>query len=146
MAKAEPDSKKVRRLKISQPLTLRQEIEKQHAEHDQAEHKPVKAAKAGSQTKWRRWLSRPFRWLGRQLGRLAKPLRFMRRPLRLAKKLLGIDYFVSSWQELRQVSWPNRRQTWQLTSAVIIFSVIFGLLLAGVDKGLDVVFKHILTK
>ena len=34
-------------------------------------------------------------------------------------------YFRDSWRELRQVRWPNRRATWALTLAVILFSLIF---------------------
>ena len=143
MATTEPDEKKARRLRVSQPLTLRQEIEKQHTTDNQ-DKADAKKAKAGHDAR-RHQLAKPFVWLGRQLHKLAKPLRFMRRPWRIIKTVLGLGYFISSWQELRQVTWPNRRKTWQLTSAVIIFAVIFGLLLAGVDHGLDKIFKYILT-
>lgn len=34
-------------------------------------------------------------------------------------------YFRDSWRELRQVRWPNRRATWALTLAVILFSLFF---------------------
>ena len=32
-------------------------------------------------------------------------------------------YFAGAWKELRQVRWPNRKATWALTGAVIVFSV-----------------------
>lgn len=48
-------------------------------------------------------------------------------------------YFKGAWIELRQVRWPNRRATWQLTVAVILFSLFFlGLILL-----LDAFFKYI---
>lgn len=48
-------------------------------------------------------------------------------------------YFKGAWVELRQVRWPNRRATWQLTVAVILFSLFFlGLILL-----LDAFFKYI---
>ncbi len=34
-------------------------------------------------------------------------------------------YIRNSWYELRQVRWTNRRATWGLTLAVILFSVFF---------------------
>lgn len=143
MATTEPEEKKARRLHVSQPLTLRQEIEKQHTTEtkDKAD---ARKAKAGHDAR-RHKLAKPFVWVGRKLRKLTRPFRFLRRPWRILKKVLGFSYFVSSWQELRQVTWPDRRKTWQLTSAVIIFAVIFGLLLAGVDYGLDKIFKYILT-
>ena len=53
-------------------------------------------------------------------------------------------YFRESWQELRQVVWPTRRETWKLTFAVFTFAIVFGLLIAVTDYGLDKVFKRIL--
>jgi preprotein translocase SecE subunit len=55
-------------------------------------------------------------------------------------------YFVNSWREVRQVSWPNRRETWRLTAAVFIFAIVFGSLVALVDKGLDEIFKKVILK
>lgn len=59
---------------------------------------------------------------------------------------LAPRYFVNSWREVRQVIWPNRRETWRLTLAVFVFAIVFGALVAGVDKGLDVAFKHLVLK
>lgn len=67
---------------------------------------------------------------------------------RLARVLgwLMPRYFVNSWRELRQVTWTNRRETWRLTLAVFVFAVVFGALVAGVDKSLDEVFKKLVLK
>ena len=35
------------------------------------------------------------------------------------------NYFVGAWNELRQVHWTNRRATWKLTAAVLLFSLFF---------------------
>ena len=59
---------------------------------------------------------------------------------------LAPRYFINAWRELRQVTWPNRKETWRLTLAVFIFATVFGALVAGVDKGLDVIFKHTILK
>lgn len=48
-------------------------------------------------------------------------------------------YFKGAWVELRQVRWPNRKATWALTIAVLVFSLGFmGLILL-----LDVFFKWV---
>jgi preprotein translocase SecE subunit len=49
-------------------------------------------------------------------------------------------------QELRLVTWPNWKQSRQLTFAVLVFAVIFGAAIAVVDYGLDKVFRNILLK
>ncbi|MBX4190466.1 preprotein translocase subunit SecE [Candidatus Saccharibacteria bacterium] len=72
--------------------------------------------------------ARPFRWLGKGLAWLAP------------------KYVVNSWRELRQVHWPSRRETWRLTLAVFIFAIVFGSLVAGVDRGLDELFKKVVLK
>lgn len=55
-------------------------------------------------------------------------------------------YFKDSWGEMRQVVWPNRKQTFQLTLAVIIFSVFFGVIVALADFGLDKLFERLIIK
>ena len=34
-------------------------------------------------------------------------------------------YLKESWQEIRQVRWPNRKATWKLVLAVVVYSGIF---------------------
>jgi preprotein translocase subunit SecE len=53
-------------------------------------------------------------------------------------------YFREAWGEVRQVTWPSRRQTWKLTFAVFAFAFVFGLAIAIVDFGLDKVFKRLI--
>ena len=55
-------------------------------------------------------------------------------------------YVRGSIEEMRLVTWPTRRETRQLTGAVFIFAIIFGLMAALVDYGLDKVFKELLLK
>lgn len=70
------------------------------------------------------------------------PIRILMRILRL----LIPKYFVNAWREVKQVSWPNRRETRRLTIAVFTFAIIFGAMVAVVDKGLDVFFKQVVLK
>ncbi len=55
-------------------------------------------------------------------------------------------FFVEAFGELRQVTWPTRKETIKLTFAVIIFSAVFGVAIAIVDYGLDKVFRELLLK
>ena len=43
-------------------------------------------------------------------------------------------YFRDSWRELRQVRWTNRKATWALTLAVILFSAFFAIFVLLFDN------------
>jgi preprotein translocase SecE subunit len=89
-------------------------------------------------------------WLAHQppLRQIGHGLRwfFTRRPVKFIGKILGFNYIASSFREVKLVTWPGFRQSLRLTKAVIIFSIIFGSLIAGVDFFLDKVFKQIILK
>lgn len=74
-------------------------------------------------------------------GRLAvwKPFKFIGR-------IIFPRYLRASWRELRQVTWPNHKETRQLTGAVILFSLVFGAVVAAFDYGLDKLFKQVIIK
>jgi preprotein translocase SecE subunit len=77
------------------------------------------------------------------------PFKYLKKPLSWLKRALRWiipSYFINSWRELRQVHWPNRKETWRLTLAVFIFAIIFGALVAGVDRALDEIFKKLVLK
>lgn len=78
-----------------------------------------------------------------------KAVKLAVRPLRPVRRFLAWiapKYFINSWREVRQVVWPSRKETWRLTLAVFVFAIIFGALVAGVDKGLDEIFKKVVLK
>jgi preprotein translocase SecE subunit len=83
----------------------------------------------------------PFRPVGRALARFEKL-----KPVHIVGLILVPPYFRNSWRELRQVTWPSRKETRQLTSAVLIFAIIFGVLIAITDYGLDKLFKKVILK
>ena len=58
-------------------------------------------------------------------------------------KAIG-GYFSGSYQELRQVKWPNRRAAWSLTFAVIAFTLAFVVLILGLDYGFEQLFKKVI--
>lgn len=99
----------------------------------------------------------PLKMIGRGLAWLAHrpPLKqighgirwfFHLRGIRLIGRIIGFSYVRNSWRELQGVTWPTRREGRRLTTAVIIFSVIFGALIAIVDFGLDKLFKAVFLK
>lgn len=53
-------------------------------------------------------------------------------------------YFKGAWDELRQVRWPDRKATWSLTLAVILFSLFFALVILGLDAVFSYLFKEVL--
>lgn len=89
------------------------------------------------------WLSHhfPLKHIGHALAWF-----FRLRVVKFIGRIVGLRYLRNSWRELRGVTWPTFRESRRLTTAVIIFSVVFGLLIAVVDFGLDKAFRQILLK
>lgn len=96
-------------------------------------------AEANAQPKKRR--------LKAPVGKLASPLRKAKqgKPGKVGRILVP-KYLRNSWAELKEVTWPDRRQTAKLTFAVIAFATVFGFVIAVVDFGLDKLFRQLLLK
>jgi len=128
------DAPKRKRRVLRQPAevsTIRERSEKAQAKSDQ----PRRFSKAGNTA------ASPFRLIGRVLRLLGKFKLF-----RAIGYILFPPYFRNSWKELRLVTWPDRTQTRRLTFAVVMFSLAFGILIAGVDYGLDKLFRALILK
>lgn len=54
-------------------------------------------------------------------------------------------YFKGAWDELRQVRWPTRRSTWELTIAVILFSAFFVVIIVLLDALFKYLFELIIA-
>ncbi len=93
---------------------------------------------------WRGFTA-PLGWIGRGVARLGRNLGEVK-VLHVISLILWPRYFRNSWRELRQVTWTNGKQSRQLTTAVVLFATIFGVLIALLDFGLDKVFKQVLLK
>ncbi|HET9850718.1 MAG TPA: preprotein translocase subunit SecE [Candidatus Saccharimonadales bacterium] len=125
--------------------SVRQKVEqaKEKAEKPKAQRRKRVLSAAGR-------VASPVRRLKPQVrvpqNSATKPLFIVGRVLKKILRPLAPRYFVNSWRELRQVTWTSRRETWRLTSAVFIFAIVFGALVAGVDKGLDIIFKNLVLK
>lgn len=55
------------------------------------------------------------------------------------------NYVKGAWEELKQVRWPNRRTTWSLTFAVLVFTAFFVALIILLDFGFQKLFEMILV-
>ena len=55
-------------------------------------------------------------------------------------------YLRDSWRELRQVRWPNRKATWKMVLAVIVYTALFMLLITLLDVFFSWLFNLILGK
>jgi len=94
----------------------------------------------------------PVKRVGRVLSKpahvITTPFRF--RPVRFVFRWIGrillLGYFRNSYRELRQVTWPGRRETWKLTFAVLIFAIVFGAMVTITDYGLDKVIRRIVLR
>ena len=87
----------------------------------------------------------PIKRLFSKLNKI-QPFKFIFKLIRWFGLIIVPKYVRTSWVELKQVTWPNRLKSRQLTSAVLIFAVIFGTTVAIVDYGLDKLFRQILLK
>lgn len=63
----------------------------------------------------------------------------------LARPFAAIGgYFKGAWYELTQVRWPNRRATWSLTAAVLVYSALFVAIILGLDAGFKFIFDELI--
>jgi len=111
--------------------------------------------KRSKKVRIRHYVALPFVYLFRLLKRVLRPFRFLlapfkTRPMRAIGRFLAsillFRYFRDSWQELKQVQWPNARETVKLTIAVFAFAIFFSALISLVDYGLGKIFEQIIIK
>lgn len=53
-------------------------------------------------------------------------------------------FLRNAWNELRQVTWPNNRDTWRLMFAVLVFATALGLFIAALDFVLEKILREII--
>lgn len=130
------DKKTPRRIK-KQPETLRERAQKseQQPEKKRRVRKAASAATKpfGVATRVGKKEFHPIKLPDNKFGRLlSKRVRFVPK------------YFINSWNEIKQVSWPNARETTKLTTAVLLFALVIGGLVWLLDYGLNKLFREIL--
>jgi preprotein translocase SecE subunit len=120
--------------RIRREVSIREKVEKGSASDDAPKKKsPIR--------RFFRLIGKPFRPIGRFLKWLGHF-----KVMRIIGYIIVWPYIRNSWRELRQVTWPTKKESRRLTLAVIIFAIVFGVLIAVVDYGLDKIFKRILLK
>lgn len=82
--------------------------------------------------------ARKASWPIRKLAFLKKPLKFLGR--------FVPGFFKGAWHEIRLVTWPNARQTMQLTLAVFIFAVVFAAIVGALDYVIGEIFKEVIIR
>lgn len=74
-----------------------------------------------------------------------KTPKIKKEPKGILKVLFAIGrYFKGAWIELKKVRWPNRKASWGLTLAVILFTGFFFVLIVLLDAGFKELFNIIL--
>ncbi len=66
------------------------------------------------------------------------------RPSRGIRGIFKPYWLQDILSELRKVTWPTRREAWNLTVVVIVFSVVVGLALGAIDLGFSWILERIL--
>ena len=63
----------------------------------------------------------------------------------LFRPFVAFHYYLhDSWHELRQVRWPNRKATWKMVLAVVIYTAIFVAIIVLLDLLFTFIFNKIL--
>lgn len=57
---------------------------------------------------------------------------------------LSPRYFRNSAKELRNVTWPGRKETWRLVFAVFVFAIVMGTFIAVLDYGLERLLREVI--
>ena len=77
-------------------------------------------------------------------GRITSPLRKVFGFLGKGLKWIVPGFLKGALYEVRQVTWPGRKETLQLTWAVFVFAIVFSIIVASLDLVLDRVFRSII--
>jgi preprotein translocase SecE subunit len=123
-----------RRLKGAKKPTVREQMSASQAE------KPRRRLKTAGRGLWQKLLNarKQEYYLPLPKGRTGQFLN--------KRRSIIPRYFKEAAAELKQVTWPTRRETWKMAFAVFLFAFAFGLVIAIVDFGLDKIFRKVLLK
>lgn len=61
-----------------------------------------------------------------------------------AKRDKKVGYFRGAFQEIRQVRWPSRKETWKMTLSVIVYVIILAVAIMLLDALLQFIFNKLL--
>ena len=68
-----------------------------------------------------------------------------KKPFILFRPFVALGHYLrDSWREIRQVRWPNRKATWKMVAAVLVYTALFVVILTLLDMLFSFVFNKIL--
>ena len=133
MAKQEPKKTNVRRIKASESdNSTADKTEKKVMPKAATTKKSSKSAAATAKVKPAKKTHKTEKPLGKYFFLFVPFVAFFR-------------YVRNSWIELRQVRWTNRRATWALTLAVILFSLFFAILILLLDWLFNILVQEVMS-
>ena len=75
----------------------------------------------------------------------SKKAKSTKKPFVLFRPFIALGrYLKESWQEIRQVRWPNRKTTWQMVLAVFAYTALFIIIIMLLDAVFTVLFNLLL--
>lgn len=77
---------------------------------------------------------------------MSKPVAIITWPFRtIAKPFIALGrYIKASWHEIRQVRWPNRKATWKMTGAILVYAALIMIIILLLDALFTFIFNNIL--
>ena len=77
----------------------------------------------------------------------AKKKKSGKKPFILFRSFVALGHYLrDSWREIRQVRWPNRKATWKMVLAVLVYTALFILFISLLDLFFTWLFNLILGK
>ena len=131
------ESNKKPRLRKTAP-TIRERAEAARVESENIKPKRLRTAVTR--------VGRPLKRVRLPDNKATRPVRKTGRGITKVAGWIMPSYFLNSWHEVRQVTWPGRKETWRLTGAVFIFAIVFGAMVTIIDKILNAIFRDVVLK
>lgn len=77
-------------------------------------------------------------------SRSDQPEKLLKEVFLLARPFVALGrYLRDSWREIRQVRWPNRKNTWKMTLAVLAYCAVFIVFIMLLDTFFTFLFKTV---
>ena len=85
--------------------------------------------------------------VGKNGEKTPKTAKACKKPFILFRPFVALGHYLrDSWRELRQVRWPNRKLTWKMVLAVIVYSLLFVVIISLLDLFFSWLFNLMLAK
>lgn len=82
--------------------------------------------------------------LGKEKERQLEEQRKLAKKKKAKAKASPAKFFKGVWAEVKKVTWPNRRELFRTTFAVIVFIVVFTVIVGLIDLGFGTLFQNFL--